>query len=74
MYKGEEMGPMRSSKGLLTTLGVLSGGGHMWQFNADMGLYRRESILAIVVFPSQNNNNLQCVFGVLQLCETLNIF
>jgi hypothetical protein len=29
-------------------------------------VYRWESILAIVVFPSQNNNIVQCVFGVLQ--------
>ncbi len=28
-------------------------------------LYHRKLILAIVVFPSQNNNIVQCVFGVL---------
>ncbi len=28
--------------------------------------YHRESILAVVVFPSQNNNNVQPLFGVLQ--------
>jgi hypothetical protein len=32
-------------------------------------LYRRKLILAIVVFPSQNNNIVQCVFGVLQPWE-----
>jgi hypothetical protein len=36
-------------------------------------MYRQESILAIVVFPSQNNNIVQCVFGVVQSWE-LEIF
>ncbi len=31
-------------------------------------LYRRESILAIVVFPCQNNKIVQCVFGELRPC------
>jgi hypothetical protein len=31
-------------------------------------LYCCESILAIVIFPSQNNNIVQCVFGVLRPC------
>ncbi len=36
-------------------------------------MYRQESILAIAVFPSQNNNIVQCVFGVVQSLE-LEIF
>ncbi len=34
-------------------------------------LYRRELILAIIVFPSQNNNNVQRVFSVLLSCKNV---
>jgi hypothetical protein len=31
----------------------------------------QESFLAIVIFPSKNNNNVQHVIGVLQSCENI---
>ncbi len=37
-------------------------------------VYPRESILVIVILPSQNNNIVQCVFGVLQAMWKLKIF
>jgi hypothetical protein len=37
-------------------------------------MYRQESILAIVVFPSQSNTIIPYVFGVLQAMRVLDIF
>jgi hypothetical protein len=37
-------------------------------------VYCRELILAIFIFPSQNNNNVQGVLGVLQSCENVGNF